>query len=241
MILARNRTALGAHVQRNPQHVVEGGHIGPTGLFQLKREIVLRITNIVSLLRLPIDVLGKDSAGAVEQFATYEEDSRVLRGAGQCHGLYGSPRTQAESVCGTIFAHPALQVVDTHPHPQALLIVRRLVHHGDLCLAMIPGGIRIENHRQRPQALLGAEVGPTRAQIVIKNISKEGGPVTVQHPIDRHPLVGPPVGSERLELSPRPFVVRELGFASEFLRAVRHSVATVHGAPDSGQRGVAGL
>ena len=67
--------SLRADFQRDPRHGVERGHVGPTRLLQLERPSLRGITHIVSPLRLPVDVLGNDGSGVVEQFAPHEEDS----------------------------------------------------------------------------------------------------------------------------------------------------------------------
>src|SRR3954453_701541 len=67
---------------------------------------------------------------------------------------------------------------------------------------------------------------------------EERRPMVVEHPVDRHLVVVPAVGGERLELGTGRLIVRQLRLASELLGAVRHAVPAVAGTPNTRQRGV---
>ena len=104
-----------------------------------------------------------------------------------------------------------------------------------LAVAVVAGGVGVEDHRQRPQTLLRAVVGAAGPQVVVEEVAEERRPVVVEHPVDRH-LVGVPAArGERLELGAGRLVVCQLRFARELLGAGRRPVAAVDGAPDAGR------
>src|SRR6476661_7441347 len=120
------------HVERHPWHGVEPGHVRPAHLLELERGIFARIANVVELLRLPIHVLGDHFSGPVEQLCAYEEDTRITGEPRQRQGLRRSPGRHVDIACAAIVAHPALQIIDTHPDRQTSLPSWCLVDYGDV-------------------------------------------------------------------------------------------------------------
>src|ERR1700732_3158968 len=104
----------------------------------------------------------------------------------------------------------------------------------------VAGRVVVPHPAKRSHRLLGPEVAAALLEVVVEEMSKEGWPGTVHHPMHHHFSVGP-VGCVRFVLRANVFVVGQLSFLCQFFRAVGRAVTLIDRSANIRQRVVASL
>src|SRR5260221_2972217 len=107
-----------------------------------------------------------------------------------------------------------------------------LIRNCDISLLVVVGCVIVENHAERPQRFLCAEISTARLHIVVEEMSKEGWPMVVEHPVHFDLVRGPTVSRPVFELRAHILVMSELRLARKFLRACRRPIAAIDDGAD---------
>src|SRR5215472_18315078 len=85
----------------------------------------------------------------------------------------------------------AVEIIEADPRAYIGQWLRLLVDDIHVGLAAVSSRVIVPHDTDRAESLLRAEIPSALFEVVVEQVSEEGGPMIVQHPVDRHFAVRP--------------------------------------------------